>query len=304
MYPFVAKLTFIVALWLLANLTHRLWIGLRRRGWEQGLTRNADGLLLDALPWSSGHGTTAILMIHGFADSPAVFRMLAAQLAPYQLHCHAMRLPGSGDALQVAARQTTESLLAAIQHEIARLRTSHERVWLLGHSLGGGLALLTQLRDPTAADGLLLLAPLLKVSRARSPLLPPHLWFWIAQTALPLSATFESSFAPQVLTHDGSAIRYTRDRFIPFATYRILFQLTHTLGRRAANFTVPLFAALAATDRIVDTPAAHAWLSAATTPRRQLITLPESGHAIPLEEHLLPHLSQLIDAFVNVRPKL
>lgn len=286
--------------WLTTNLVHRLWIERRRRRWEHGVCRDANGVALDAVPYTIGNGDDALLLVHGFADTPAVFRDMAETLATqHGLTCRAMRLPGAGEPLTVAARQTCATWLAAVRSETAALRTSHRRVWIAGHSMGGALALLAQLETPTLADGLILLAPLVAVSPARAPLLSPRLWFRIAQIALPCSRTFESCFSVNVLTHDGAAIAYTRDRFIPFATYSALFRLTDRLHGRAAELQTPLFAVFVAGDRIVDTAAARAWIDTCQAPRRQSETIDGCGHAIMLETNLLPQLCQRIIAFIN-----
>jgi len=294
-----SDLALIPAAWLAANLAHHLWIETRRRHWERGVRRDAGGLAFDAAPYTVGDGGVALLLVHGFADTPAVFRGLADALAARGLTCRAMRLPGAGEPLATAARQNPATWLAAVRAEAAALRAAHRRVWLAGHSMGGALALLAQLDDPATADGLVLLAPLIAVSPARAPLLPPRLWFRIAHAALPFSRTFESCFAVNVLTRDGDAIAYTRDRFIPFATYSGLFRLTDRLRGRGPNLRAPLFAALAAGDRVVDAGAARAWLDTCRAPRRRIETLDDCGHAIPLEANRLPELSGHIAAFIN-----
>lgn len=287
------------AVWLIANLTHRLWIELHRRRWERRVSRRPDGVAADAAAYTLGSGLDAVLLVHGFADTPAVFRSLAEGLAACGLTCRALRLPGAGEPLCAAAGRTLSEWLDAVRGEAAALRRSHGRVWLAGHSMGGTIALLAQLDDPALADGLVLLAPLFEVSPARSPLLRPRAWFRIAQALLPFSRTFESCFPVNVLTADGAAIAYQRDRFIPFSTYRALFRLTDRVRGRGAALRVPLFVTLVAGDRVVRTEAAHAWLTACNPPRLHVETLDACGHAIPLEHHILPGLCQRITAFIT-----
>ena len=295
--------TLLVALlvgWLMLNLLVAIWFGVRRRLWERRIRRGADGVLADAAPYTVGNGATALLLIHGFADSPAVFRELAAELAAKGLACRVMRMPGACEPRAVAARQSPATWLAAVRAEVAVLRATHRQVWLLGHSMGGSLALLAQLDAPATADGLILLAPLIKVSAARAPLhLPPRLWFRLARLILPHVRTFESSFPMHTLTLYGSRSGYTRDRFIPLATYEGLFALTDRIRGRAAELQVPLFAELVTGDRIVDTAAAQAWLAAYRGPRRHIAILEGYGHALPQETRLLPELARRIAEFIG-----
>jgi carboxylesterase len=132
--------TLLVALlvgWLMLNLLVAIWFGVRRRLWERRIRRGADGVLADAAPYTVGNGATALLLIHGFADSPAVFRELAAELAAKGLACRVMRMPGACEPRAVAARQSPATWLAAVRAEVAVLRATHRQVWLLGHSMGG-----------------------------------------------------------------------------------------------------------------------------------------------------------------------
>ena len=288
----------LVAGWLAANLLPALWMGCRRRLWERRVRRGADDVLEDAAPFTVGHGDVALLLVHGFADTPAVFGALAAELAAHGLVCRAMRVPGAGEPRAAAARQTPDAWIAALRAEASALRAKHREVWLLGHSMGGALALLARLEDPAAADGLILLAPLFAVSSARAPLLPPRCWFRIARAVLPLVRTLDSSFPMDVLTSGGKAAGYTRDRFFPVATYRGIFALTDRLRGRGAELQAPLFAALVAGDRIVDTAAAQAWLADCPSPRRHVETLDGCGHALPQETRLVPGLARRIADFI------
>jgi pimeloyl-ACP methyl ester carboxylesterase len=288
-----------LALWLAVNLAHAAWIGARRRRWERRIRRGPDGVASDAAACTCGTGRDAVLLVHGFADTAAVFSGMAGALAAHGLTCRVMRLPGAGEPLPVAARQTLDGWLAAIREEAVTLRRSHRRVWLAGHSMGAALAALAQLNDPALADGLVLLAPLFDVSPDRSPLVHPRIWFRIARSLLPLSRTLESCFPVNVLTADGAAIAYQRDRFIPFATYRGLFDLTDRLRGRASELRVPLFAVLVPGDRVVNTDASRAWLAGCNPPRLHCETLDACGHAIPLETDLLPDLCRRIATFIT-----
>ena len=285
--------------WLAANLLFAIWMACRRRLWERRARRGADGVLADAAPFTVGDGDVALLLVHGFADTPAVFGALAAALAARGLACRAMRVPGAGEPRAAAARQTPAAWIAAVRAEASALRATHRAVWILGHSMGGALALLTRLEDPAAADGLILLAPLVAVSSARSPLLPPRCWFRIARAVLPFARTLESCYPLDILTSGGAAASYTRDRFFPLATYQGLFALTDRLRGRGAELQAPLFATLVEGDRIVDTAAAQAWLADCPSPRRQVEMLDNCGHALPQETRLVPGLARRIDDFIG-----
>lgn len=276
-------LFFIIAAWLSTNALHAAWVELRRHLWEKGLTRDAQGLLPDAAAYTVGKGPVALLFIHGFADTPAIWRRMAARLAASRnFTCRAMRLPGSAEAAAQAKRQTLALWRQSVDAEIGRLRETHARVWLIGHSMGAALAVDAALRAPDRIAGVVALAPLIEVSRRRSPILPPGVWFRLARLTLALSPTFESCFSSDGVAVDDPAFTYTRDRFIPFCVYRGLFELTRSNRAQASRLACPVFAATAERDAVVDTPAALRWLAACPGPK-EIRPLTDIGHVIPLE---------------------
>ena len=125
-----------------------------------------------------------------------------------------MRLPGSAEPVARARRQSLEVWRAQVTDELVQLRETHETVWVVGHSLGGALALDAALRLPDLVNGVAL-APLIEVSRKRM-LLPPHLWFAIARVALSRRCLNR----PFLCRGCGRSRLHARARpFIPFCVY-------------------------------------------------------------------------------------
>jgi carboxylesterase len=273
----------LLAVWFIADAVHYLWIAVRQRRWERKIQRDVAGVREGALAYTCGAGPVAVLWVHGFADTPTTFQRMASRLsASGTFTCRAMRLPGAGEPTAQTAKITLADWRAAVAREIAELRQNHEQIWLIGHSLGGALALNAALRSPADVTGVVALSPLIQVSRRRSPILPPHVWFRLANASFPFSKTFESCFKVNAVAADDTHYTYIRDRFIPFATYRNLFALIKELQPRAAEMRVPVLALLAVEDRVVDTPAAQKWFADVTSPK-QVRLLPDVAHELPLE---------------------
>ena len=275
-------LIWVGAVWLVMNLLHGLWVGLRRRAWEKRAHRGPSGLLPDAAAYRIGNGPVALLFIHGFADTPCIWRRITRRLAEGErFTCRAMRLPGSAEPVAFARCQSLALWRTQVADELVRLRETHDAVWVVGHSLGGALALDAAVRLPGMVDGVAVLAPLIDVARARSPLLPPRVWFALARVALCLSPIFESPFASQGVAEDDPAFTFARDRFIPFCVYRALFRLIRDNHLCAARLACPILAVTAAQDSVVDTAAAQRWLAACKGPS-SVRDLSGTGHVIPL----------------------
>jgi len=102
-------------------------------------------------------GKPAALFIHGFPGSPAEMRGLAQTLYEAGWSVQGILLPGLGADIATLPERRAADWLQAVDRSLVNLRQQHDPVLLIGHSLGGALALQTAARRP--ADALVLLAP-------------------------------------------------------------------------------------------------------------------------------------------------
>ena len=271
--------------WVLLNALAALVTSAWHRAWCRTVSWTASGILPSAEPLEAGAGETAVLFVHGFNDVPYVWRRFVDALAEKGCHCRAMRLPGAGAA---DCRPTLEAWRQAVDDELKALRKTHRRVVLVGHSLGGALSLDAVLRAEGVAGGtlpdkLLLLAPLIEVSRARSPVLSPLAWYRILRILLPALRWVPSVFKEWLQAEDDPAFSYRRDRFNEIGWYRALFALVADL-RRAAGRRLPVQTVVyvAGGDRVVDSAATRRWFADETN--STLVEWSGASHVIPLNE--------------------
>ena len=274
----------VIACWLAANGVQSLWLAWRQWRWEKINPRDAEGVLEKSAASTLGNGPIALLMIHGFADTPAVWLRIATRLAASgRFTCRLMRLPGTGQRTWPGGFPALEAWRDAIDAELAALAASHGTVWVVGHSMGGALTIDTAVRYPHRVAGIALLAPLVRVSRAHYPLLPPRIWFGIAQTAFAFSGKLESCFAPSERAADNPDFSYHRDRFLPFRLYLNMFRIVKENQQRKAVLTCPVYLAVSERDTTVDSDAACIWQQTFCTGPKAVRRLPEHTHVIPLE---------------------
>ncbi|MBL8147137.1 MAG: alpha/beta fold hydrolase [Anaerolineae bacterium] len=105
------------------------------------------------LPGSAG----GALLVHGFMGTPRDMRPLAAALNAQGWQTCSPLLPGFGKEVTTLPDRRMEDWAAVIRAALSELQQRHPRTLLVGHSLGGGLAL--QLAAELQPDGLALLAP-------------------------------------------------------------------------------------------------------------------------------------------------
>ena len=139
--------------------------------------RNPDtGFLLGAEQYDLGDvdSNGAVLMVHGFLGAGNNFNDLPERLAGLGWHVRVMCLPGHGTSPRELEHVTADSLIQAVFAELKDLQRTHDRVVLLGHSMGGTLCVLVASQH--TVDRIVLCAPYFGVTYKKSYILKPETW--------------------------------------------------------------------------------------------------------------------------------
>lgn len=164
--------------------------------------RGADGVVVGAATFQlEGRNGAAVLLLHGFNDTPQSMAYLGARLHEAGYTVHALRLPGHGCSLPEMARAArAEAWRESVREALAALRAAHDRVYLCGQSMGGALALLEAAHEANEENvrALVLLAPFIGV--------PPKLdrQFRLARLS---PAPYHKSLGGERSLHDDDARR-------------------------------------------------------------------------------------------------
>ncbi|RUR11266.1 alpha/beta hydrolase [Legionella septentrionalis] len=124
--------------------------------------------LLSPIDKRNGKKEKALLLLHGFSSSPAVFRELVPALSMYDTIL-APVLPGHGESIAAFASVKSKDWLTAAEHACAHLVQEYSMVDVMGLSLGGLLA--CHLSNKFSLHHLYLLAPALALRLKISPAL-------------------------------------------------------------------------------------------------------------------------------------
>jgi carboxylesterase len=108
--------------------------------------------------------TRAVLLVHGFGDTPQTLRALAAYLHAAGYDVRVPLLPGHGRSLAAFDASRHEEWIACVTEELATLRGTYDWVGLGGLSMGGALAAIVASRTPDLPV-LTLLAPYVGMPR-------------------------------------------------------------------------------------------------------------------------------------------
>jgi len=153
------------------------------------------------LPGSAG----GALLVHGFMGTPRDMRPLAAALNAQGWEARVPLLPGFGSEVTTLPERRMEDWAAAIRAALSDLQQRHTRTLLVGHSLGGGLAL--QMAAELQPDGLILLAPFWTVD----------MWLWKTLPVLRYVVRDIRVFSVHKLNFDDPETRRGLTAFLPGA---------------------------------------------------------------------------------------
>ncbi|MCE2901849.1 MAG: alpha/beta hydrolase [Gemmatimonas sp.] len=149
----------------------RRWRAAVRRRFEQADTarrpRTAKGVVIgaEAITLAGANGQ-AVLVLHGFNDTPQSMAYLCGRLHAAGYTVHAPRLPGHGGSLrEMACEARAGAWRAHVAEAYAALRREHQAVYLCGQSMGGALAVL-QAAGAADVPAIALLAPFLGMPAA------------------------------------------------------------------------------------------------------------------------------------------
>lgn len=141
------------------------------RTFEETHPRNADGTIIGAEPiFAHGVRPGAVLVLHGYNDSPQSVAPLVTALHDAGWTVYAPLLPGHGRTLQAFAQSGAYAWINAARTHYRALRVQHTAVAICGMSMGGALAFMLAAEDPDVR-AVVAIAPYLHLSRPMQTML-------------------------------------------------------------------------------------------------------------------------------------
>ena len=239
----------------------------------------------------------ALLLVHGLAGQLSNFNYGIVEQLAAQYRVVAVDRPGSGYSVRTpgasASLGAQADVLAALIDTLQLGRTV-----VVGHSLGGAVALALAQRHPQCVAGLALVAPLTHMVRDVSPafkgmeITQPWLRTLVAWTlAVPVSilrrdAVLALVFAPEAVPNDfgtrgGGLLALRPSHFIAASSDLVAIPGDlPAMTQRYGTMTLPVCILYGRSDRILD-PHDQGEVLAAKLPGAQL-TLVDGGHMLPV----------------------
>ena len=209
----------------------------------------------------------ALLLLHGFGSSPAVYRQLLPALTRYDaLVCPI--LPGHGESITAFAKATAKDWLLSAESACEELLKQYDRVDVLGLSLGGLLA--CHLSQRFALHHLYLLAPALALK------LPIPRALWWAKLLHHLGFRYLRNRAGNIYTNQHAELAY---RQMPISSVIEILTLIHTCSFKPPACPTDVF--LGRFDRVVNSTVVADYF--ASLPNATIHWLEQSAHVLPLD---------------------
>lgn len=170
----------------------------------------------------------AVLFIHGINATPRFFDEFAAAL-PADISVHSLLLPGHGGTVKDFGRHGAKEWEAHVRSSLDELRAAHERVYIVGHSLGTLLAIREAARNDSKIAGMLLLCVPLRIWSQ------PKAWLRNLRRVLQ-----PAKYAEEMRTCYGTETDWRLWRYIGWIPrYLELFALSRDARQKVAALRVP-----------------------------------------------------------------
>lgn len=132
-----------------------------QRGKQLSELKQTDWALLNPINQNGEGKNRALLALHGFSSSPAVYRYLLPKIEHYDAIVCPL-LPGHGESIESFSKSKAQDWFLAAKNHCDNLIKTYEKVDILGLSLGGLLA--CKLCQSYPINHLYLLAPALRLN--------------------------------------------------------------------------------------------------------------------------------------------
>lgn len=212
----------------------------------------------------------ALLLLHGFSSSPAVYRCLIPQIKHYDaIVCPVLQ--GHGENIAAFSLSTAKDWRFTAHETCNRLINEYKKLDVLGLSLGGLLA--CELSQQFPLNHLFLLAPALKLKMNVALVLK------LAQLFKGLGFCQLRNNAGNMITNKKAEIAY---RKLPLASLIEMLTLSQKYQWLAPTCPLDLF--LGAHDQVVDSKETAQLFS--SLPNAAIHWLNHSAHILPLDNDL------------------
>lgn len=231
-------------------------------------------LLPGTEPWSAGPGRAAVgvLLCHGFTGSPQSMRPWGEYLAERhpEYAIELPLLPGHGRHWRELQKTRWTDWYATLDRAFLDLKARCDRVFVMGLSMGGGLALRLAEQHPTEVAGLVLVNPSVTRNKPTEALLP------VLSRLIPAIPSIASDIKKPGMKETGT------DR-TPLKAAHSLSRFWTVVAADLPKVTAPVLVAHSREDHVVHPRNSALVLAKVGSTDKQEVVLGESYHVATLD---------------------
>ncbi|MCD6484464.1 MAG: lysophospholipase [Candidatus Odinarchaeota archaeon] len=252
---------------------------------EEGYLDTFDGLKLYYEKWVVESPKSTIVVVPGFAEHSGRYYHVAEFFSNNGFNVYVLNNRGHGKSEGERAFVNNfddfiEDLKRFVEH--VKKENNIEKVFLLGHSMGGLIVLRYGLKYPDDLIGIISSGAALKVSANVSPIVKAMAG--ILSKVMP-KMKVKGSVDPNFLTHDKEIVnKYINDPYVfKFVTARLgaeMMSKGNDTLKNAVKFKVPLLALAGEEDRLVDISGVKEFYESAASEDKKLVIYPGMYHEI------------------------
>lgn len=215
-------------------------------------------------------GPIGCLLVHGFTGSPSEMRLLGEDLAKKGYTVHGVRLKGHGTSPEEMLETDYKDWYKSVEQGWHRLRNTCEKVFVIGLSMGGILALYLASHYPV--HGVVSLSAPIYINNSKLPLLPIYRLF----------RTYEVKTRKALPVDPIYSISYDRT---PLRCVTSLLDLINLAKDRLSKISVPVLIMQSKAEHTVKPESAeYIYKNLTGTHEKKLFWLYECGHVITLDK--------------------
>ena len=218
----------------------------------------------------------AVVFIHGFMGSPDQFAELAAAVYNSGCSCYCLLLPGHGAGAREFIKRGIDDWERHLQAEISKVRDKYDKIYLVGHSMGGLLALNASLNRENKIAGVFLLSTPLKFNVFSLKSLAARVRF----LAYPKDHEVKAAY------HAGNSLAGASVFAYPLFIKPILHsqKLIRKTKRQLADVFVPVYMVHSKNDETISHKSGAMLYEGLCNTRRTAFSIDRSWHAFYAEE--------------------
>lgn len=221
-------------------------------------------------------GRTGCILMHGFTAMPEETRPLGEFLAENGLSVLGLRLAGHASHPLNLRRTHWQDWLEDVETGLALLSATCDRIFLIGQSMGGMIALTAAARYPVAG--------IVGISTSAGPVQPTGS-FGFTVYAFIRPSIYKKSYAPSLPLGDRREPEYPAYPWFPTRILGELYKLRLAMDLSLSEVSVPVLVIQSRDDPAIPPGSADYIINRITASQKSITWIEQAGHSILLSEN-------------------